>query len=157
MDMLVRLWKLDYDKFHSEEKVLLENRGVSVFRPLSPSFTKVQKFIMENFGEGWTSEATAGLYNNPVSLYVAAKNGEILGFGCYDATGKGIFGPTGVKESERGKSIGKIILYRCMEAMWNDGYAYSVIGSAGPEEFYSKFVDAKVIEDCQPGIYKRMI
>jgi len=85
---------------------------------------------------------------------VDAKN-EILGFACYNATGKGFFGPTGVKKKMRGQGIGSVLLWRCLESQWEQGYAYSIIGGAGPVDYYAKAVGATVIEDSNPGIYCR--
>jgi hypothetical protein len=35
-----------------------------------------------------------------------------------------------------------------------EGYAYAVIGWAGPQEFYARLVGATVIEGSEPGIYR---
>ena len=72
---------------------------------------------------------------------------EVVGFAVWDSNGKGIFGPTGVAESERGKGIGKAILLASMYAMKQDGYRYAIIGGAGkkPQGFYEKVLGAKVI------------
>ena len=37
--------------------------------------------------------------------------------------------------------------------MRNDGYAYAIIGGAGPVEYYTKALDAQVIDKSTPGIY----
>ena len=80
----------------------------------------------------------------------------VLGFACYDATAKDFFGPTGVMESQRGKGIGAALLIACMQAMAAEGYAYAVIGGAGPVAFYEKVVGATVIPDSVPGPYRDM-
>ena len=54
---------------------------------------------------------------------------EIVGFACYDATCMNFFGPTGVKESERGKGVGKALLLAALHAMKEQGYAYAIIGA----------------------------
>ena len=33
------------------------------------------------------------------------------------------------------------------------GYAYAIIGSAGPEDYYAKVCGAIAIPDSKPGIY----
>jgi hypothetical protein len=37
------------------------------------------------------------------------------------------------------------------------GYAYGIIGSAGPVEFYQKTVAAIVIPDSSPGVYTNLL
>ena len=38
-----------------------------------------------------------------------------------------------------------------------EGYGYAIIGWVGPAEFYAKVSGATVIEDSEPGIYRRML
>jgi predicted N-acetyltransferase YhbS len=92
---------------------------------------------------------------------VAVKNnprgngaGQLVGFGCYNATRKGMFGPEGVKPDHRGQHIGEALLLGCLHAMVHEGYAYAVIGWAGPKEFYAKAVGATLIEGSEPGVYR---
>ncbi len=157
-DMLVRLWKLDYNGFRKKQEEITGITGIRFVRVLSPNFKKVENFILKEFGEGWASETTAAFYKDPVSCFVAVDTeNELLGFACYNATGKGFFGPTGVKKEVRGQGIGSVLLWRCLEALWEQDYAYAIIGSVGPTEYYAKAVGATVIEDSCPGIYSRCI
>ncbi len=157
-DMLVRLWKLDYNSFRNTQEEITKAKGVRFLRVLSPNFKKVEAFITKEFSEGWASESTAAFYNDPISCFIAvdAKN-DIVGFACYNATGKSFFGPTGVKKSSRGQGIGSVLLWRCLESLWEQGYAYAIIGAVGPADYYAKAVGATVIEDSSPGIYYRSI
>ena len=156
-DMLVRLWKLDFNSARQRESEIGEREKVKFVRPLSPNFKKVEEYIEKEFGAGWASEATAALYNDPVSCFIAVDEGaeEILGFACYDATAKSFFGPTGVSEKARGRGIGSVLLWRCLEGLWDAGYAYGIIGSAGPVDYYANTVGATSIVDSSPGIYYR--
>ena len=81
----------------------------------------------------------------------------MIGFACHEATCKCFFGPTGVDESFRGMGIGTHLLFACLQDMKNAGYAYAIIGGAGPVEFYEKAVGAIVIEGSVPGVYKDML
>jgi len=56
-------------------------------------------------------------------------------------------------ESERGKGIGHVLLVACLQGLGEMGYAYAIIGGAGPTEFYEKSVGAVVIPDSTPGVY----
>jgi ribosomal protein S18 acetylase RimI-like enzyme len=157
-DMLVRLYDLQEDKSLFDK---LASEGISIKRALPPDRYEILEFIKKNFtaGKAWAGECEVALSRIPVSCYIAVKNKEIVGFGCYDATAKGYFGPTGVIESCRNKGIGKALLVKCLVSMREDGYGYGIIG--WPEthavKFYEKAVGAIVIEDSTNGIYKRMI
>ena len=157
-DMLVRLWKLDYNSFRNKQEEITTITGIRFMRVLAPNFKRVENFILKEFGEGWASETTAAFYKDPVSCFVAVDTeNELLGFACYNATGKGFFGPTGVKKKMRGQGIGSVLLWRCWEALWEQDSAYAIVGGAGPVDYYAKAVGATVIEDSSPGIYCRGI
>lgn len=81
----------------------------------------------------------------------------MIGFACYEATCRNFFGPTGVGQEARGKGVGTALLLACMHAMKADGYAYAIIGSAGPVDFYAQTLGAVKIENSTPGIYKGML
>lgn len=154
-DMLVKLYDLKDDPQLFEE---LASKGIKIKRALSPNRSKVLDFIRENFSQGWADECEAAFSNSPVSCYIAEKDGQVIGFACYDATEKDFFGPTGVKESERGHRIGSALLLKCLFALYAEGYAYAIIGSvSGARPFYEKIVNATVIEGSDIGIYSRMI
>ena len=155
-DMLVKLYDLRDDPTLFAR---LEADGIRIKQALSPDKHRVLAFIRENFGEGWASECDAAFANQPVSCFIAVKEKQVVGFGCYEATARDYFGPTGVREDMRGKGIGKAILLKCMAGLANLGYAYAIIGSAAATavEFYKKTVGAAEIEGSAPGVYARMI
>jgi predicted N-acetyltransferase YhbS len=70
---------------------------------------------------------------------------------------KGYFGPTGVAESARGIGLGKALLFKALEALRDDGYAYGVIGGVGPREFYEKACGAFEIPGSDPGIFADLL
>lgn len=52
---------------------------------------------------------------------------------------------------------GEALLVDALQAMAEQGYAYAIIGGAGPMQFYSKTVGAVKIEDSVPGIYRDIL
>jgi len=158
-DMLVKLYELPPAGPIIEA---LAAQGITIRRAIPPEKHKVVAWVQQEFGSRWASECDVAFAHHPVGCFVAVRESaegqkEILGFGCHDATCKNFFGPTGVKESERGKGIGKALLLSCLHAMRELGYAYAIIGGAGPTDFYAKVVSATVIEGSVPGIYRGMI
>ena len=153
-DMLVKLYELP------ELAPLIEDQrtsGVEIRRGIPPEKHVVVNWVRTTFSEAWASECEVAFSHHPVSCFVAIRNQAVVGFACYDATCKDFFGPEGVGEPERGKGIGKALLISCLQAMAGQGYAYAIIGGAGPVQFYAKSVGALVIEDSTPGIYRGML
>ena len=149
-DMLVNLLKLP-----ALDPLLLEMRekGVVIRRAQPYEMTAVRRFVEAGFALTWADEITVGLSNKPASVYIAIREGVLVGFGAYECTRRGFFGPTGVTESERGTGIGKALLIACLWGLREMGYVYGIIGGAGPTEFYARAVGATEIPDSVPGIY----
>ncbi len=124
---------------------------------LPPELHLVQGWVREHFSEYWVSEVTVAMAHQPPGCLIAVVEGELVGFACYDATARGFFGPTGVAENQRGKAIGLALFYHTLAAMKAQGYAYAVIGSAGPVEFYVKAVGAVPIEADRQDIYQGLL
>lgn len=153
-DMLVKLYELpDYSGLVNE----LKDAGVQIRPAFSFEKCIVCDWITAHFSASWSAEAGRGFAKTPISTIVAVDNGILLGFASYDCTALGFFGPTGVREDQRGRGIGKALLWASLKAMWDIGYGYAVIGGAGPLDFYSKAVGATVIEGSVPGIYRNLL
>ncbi len=153
-DMLVPLLKLSPLAPVLEE---MRAQGIVIRRAHSFEITPIRAFITEHFGANWADEVAPCYARQPITLYIALCEGKVVGFGAYEATRRNFFGPTGVAESERGKGIGKALLLACMWGFYEMGYAYGIIGGAGPVDFYAKTVGASVIPDSVPGIYTDLI
>jgi hypothetical protein len=153
-DMLVHLLKLP-----PVEPLLntLHEQGVTVRRARPFEIGAIRMFIEEHFSKGWADEVIPCYSRQPISLLIATRAGQVIGFAAYEATMRGFFGPTGVMEAERGKDIGKALLLASLWGMREMGYAYGIIGGAGPTEFYTKACGATVIPGSTPGIYTDML
>src|ERR1041385_7438534 len=153
-DMLVHLLKLP-----PLEPVMaqIKEAGVVIRRAQTFEITPVREFIHEYWGDGWADEIIPGYCNKPCTVFIATRHGKVIGFGAFECTRRGFFGPTGVAESERGTGIGKALLLACLWGMREMGYVYGVIAGAGPVDFYARCVGATVIPDSVPGIYEDML
>jgi predicted N-acetyltransferase YhbS len=149
-DMLVQLLKLEPVHPLIEQ---MRASGVIIRRAMAHEMSRVREFVEKAFGVAWADEITVAYSNKPISLFIAIRDGEIIGFGSYETTRRGFFGPTGVVPSERGKRIGKALLLSCLWGLREMGYAYAIIGGVGPVEFYAKHCGATVIPDSEPGVY----
>lgn len=149
-DMLARLYDLpDADPYEAR----VAAAGLRVRRAEPWDRIRFRKFATENFGELWSIEAERAFLHTPITAYVAIADREIAGFGVYECTRKGFFGPTGVREDLRGNGLGAVLLIRCLESMRELGYAYAIIGDPGPKKYYEKLVGATVIPNSTPGVY----
>lgn len=153
-DMLVPLLKLDDLAPYITD---MAQKGISIRRAMVADKRRITAWVEKQFGIRWASECEICFSRQPVSLFIAVKDDEILGFGCYEATSRNYFGPTGVLENQRGLGIGKVLLLSCMHGLREMGYVYAIIGGAGPVGFYEKTVGAAVIPDSVPGVYKDLL
>lgn len=153
-DMLVKL----YDLPEVERDIKrLGDEGIVIRRAMSSEKHLVVQWVGRMFGAGWASECDIAFGNSPVSCFVAAEKGKIVGFCCYETTGKNFFGPMGVAEPHRGRGLGRALTLSSLEAMAQMGYAYAIIGGVGPAEFYAKVAGAREIEGSSPGIYPHQL
>ena len=149
-DLLVNLLKLSPPKSISDD-------AVTIRRAQPFEITPVREFIEKNFSVAWADEVSVGFANKPVTVFIATRDGRVIGFAGYECTRKAFFGPTGVDISERGRGIGKALLMASLHGLRELGYVYAIIGAAGPVEFYQEAVGAIVIPDSEPGIYTDLL
>jgi predicted N-acetyltransferase YhbS len=127
--------------------------GVIIRRARPYEISLVRQFVEKHFNRRWADEISVGYSHKPVTVYIATRDGQVIGFGAYECTARGFFGPTGVAEAERGRGIGKALLIACLHGLEQLGYVYGIIGGVGPAEFYSAACGATLIPDSTPGIY----
>ena len=151
-DILVKLYELP-----NLDRSRTDAAGVTVRRPIAPEKHIVTDWIGQHFERAWVSEAERSFANQPITCFIAARDQELLGFACWDATALGVWGPTGVAEAARGKGVGAALLLATLHAMREQGYAYAVIGGAGPVEFYERIIGGIVIPGSWPGLYRGML
>jgi GNAT superfamily N-acetyltransferase len=148
-DVLVKLYELQ-----GTPRDILD---VEIRRPMPHEQGIVGQWIARTFSQGWADEFGCSFKTFPVTSLIALRNDKLVGFACYDVTCRGFFGPTGVLEAERGKGIGKELLLRSMFGLRELGYAYAIIGGAGPIDFFVRTLGAVPIPDSSPGIYPRKL
>ena len=144
-DLLVNLLKLPVPESSPQSFII---RRAQPFE-LSP----VREFVVANFSTAWADEISVGFARQPVTVFIATIERELVGFAAYECTRRGFFGPTGVAENAQGKGIGKALLLASLWGLREMGYVYAIIGAAGPVDFYQKTVGAIIIPDSEPGIY----
>ena len=148
-DLLVKLYSLPPAGAHPP--------GVEVRRGFTAEKRLVCDWVGAHFGAGWASECEAAFARLPVACFVALRQGQLLGFACYDATARGFFGPTGVAVSERKQGLGLALLLAALHDMASQGYAYAIVGRPESADFYRKHVSAIEIPGSNPGFYEGLM
>ena len=149
-DMLVNLLRLPPV---DEALEGLRAAGLVVRRARPWELTQVREFVRGNFSQAWADEISVGLVRQPLTVFVALREGRLVGFAAYECTRRNFFGPTGVLEEERGRGLGRALLLAALGGLRELGYAYAVIGGVGPADFYERAVGARLIPDSSPGVY----
>lgn len=155
-DMLVKLYELPGLASVQEE---MAAQNIMVRKCLAPEKHIVLWWIKKHFNPSWASEADKAFANHPITCLVAVdeKGEKIAGFACYESTMRNFFGPIGVLPAYRGRGVGKALFLESLYGLKNLGYAYCIIGGAGPVEFYARTAGAVLIEGSVPGIYRGLL
>ena len=119
--------------------------GLTIQVVTSTDIPDLMPFIIEHFGWDWYRHVQSYLLEyfgsnpHPMCILVARLDGEIVGF-CQQRQER--FGPFGVRVDCRGRGIGKILLFKCLEIMnaqsvyysyflWTDARAARLYANAG--------------------------
>src|SRR4051812_4712056 len=123
-DMLVQLLKLPPAQPVIDE---LRAQGIIIRRANAFEMSRVREFAQQ-WAITWADEVAIGFSRQPVSVFIAIHDGEVVGFCAYECTRRNYLGPMGVAESMRGKQIGKAVLLAALWGLVEMGYAYAIIG-----------------------------
>jgi GNAT superfamily N-acetyltransferase len=165
-DMLVRLYALPD---LAPEMSALRQAGIEVRQAHPSERGAIVGWVRSRFSDNWAEACEVALTGLPARCFIAVEKDSthqaspdpydlsmemLVGFACYDAVARGMLGPEGVHDQWRGRGIGKVLLLSCVHRMAAEGYAYAVVGWAGPTAFYERSVAATLIADSEPGIYR---
>ena len=151
MDRIVRLY--DLPKIDTQLN-RLKKEGINIRRAMAYEKSIVTDWVYKHFSKEWSDECSVSFSNHPISCFIATKEGEILGFACYESTCKNFFGPIGIDTSMRESGIGKALLLSSLYAMREMRYAYAIIGGGDRVEGFYESVGARKIEGSEIGIYR---
>lgn len=133
------------DDVHALMATRERNDGLSIGVVTSADIPELMPFIIEHFGWDWYRHVQSYLLayfggsSQQMCVLVARLNGEVVGF-CQQREER--FGPFGVRPDCRGKGIGKLLLFKCLERMnaksvfysyflWTDERAARLYATAG--------------------------
>jgi GNAT superfamily N-acetyltransferase len=126
-DLLVNLLKLPPLESESPEFIV---RRAQPFE-----LSALREFVSENFSVSWADEISMGFARQPVSVFVATAERELVGFAAYECTRRGFFGPMGVVDKAQHKGMGRALLLAALAGLRDLGT--SMQSSARPAQFAS--------------------
>jgi len=137
---------LDREFDTADDEKRLRNIGVTVRRASHKDDQLLDDFFNEQFGAAWRLEAALACDQDPPALHLALENDRIIAFSAHSSQNRewGFFGPMGTTPAARGKSIGRVLLRRCLNDLRAAGHRTSIIPWVGPIGFYAKHVNARV-------------
>lgn len=150
-DLLVRLYDLPPVEAHLKA---LDEKAIVVRRAMASEKSLVTAWVRNLFGDGWAGETDVAFARQPIACIIAASEGRMVGFACHDATCRNFFGPIGIDPVFRHQRIGQALLLSVLHDMARAGYAYAIVGGAGPMAFFEKSVGAFPIPGSTPGLYQ---
>ena len=90
----------------------------------------------------WVTEVSLALKRGTV--YVAGAGKRVEAFACAGGTHPGWFGPMGTAKAGRGRGLGRLLMWRCLEDLKAQGHAQARIPWVGPIPFYSRYAGARL-------------
>lgn len=149
MDMLVKLYRLPSIDIQTQ----CAAKDLVIRAPIGPECERIFRWVEQEFGLSWASEARVAMQNNPLSILIALQADSLIGFACYDATARGFFGPIGLIPRVHRLGVGSLLLLTTLQRMRTVGYGYAIVGKVGVPEFFRRVAGAAEIADSDPGIY----
>jgi len=153
-DLLVRLYDLPASAPVLER---LSANGIEIRRAIAVEKATITRWVGEHFSKEVSCECEIAFCRQPVACTIAVHGNTLCGFCCHGIVCPDFLGPLGVVPEWRKHNVGTALLLAGLDALRTQGYAYAIIGWAGPVAFFEKTVGAKIIENSEPGIYRGML
>jgi mycothiol synthase len=142
VDMTVDLVRANLDTQEAERALAQE--GIVLRRAEPREVPRVATFAAAEFSVSWQQELAEAQDYDPVPLFVALRDDEVLSFAAIDVTGPARFGPTGTRKDLRGRGLGGALLRLSLRALRERGETSADIGWVGPLAFYARTVGAQI-------------
>ncbi len=143
VNMCADLASQDFESTAAERE--LRANGIEVRRARPEDRASVAQ-LLDRHWPAWKPEVFATLTNDPISMHIACRRGDVLAFSAHEANnrGTGWFGPMGTDPDARGLGLGAVLLKRCLSDMKAMGYATATIPWVAPIGFYLHHVGAEI-------------
>lgn len=124
----------------------LAGDGITIRRASETDGERLDDFFTRQFGSSWRLEVELARRNDPPALHLAIENNRIIAFGAHSSQNRewGFFGPMGTAPEARGRSIGRVLLRRCLNDLRDAGHQTAIIPWVGPIGFYARHAGCRV-------------
>lgn len=121
------------------------NQVLEFRRARSNDLASLMSFLKGEW-PSWCEEVGPVFKRNPIPLFLAFEESNLVGFAAYDCQNEGIgwFGPMGTLPSARGKGVGQKLLHLVLEDLNKQGQNKAIIPWVGPVGFYQKHCGAEI-------------
>lgn len=128
------------------EEARLAGLGVVIRRATTHDGNLLDAFFARQFGPSWRLEAEMALRCDPPALHLAIESDQVIAFSAHSSQNRewGFFGPMGTTPEARGKSLGRVLLWRCLNDLRDAGHRTAIIPWVGPIGFYARHADCRV-------------
>ncbi len=141
VNMQVELDAHDWDTATQEAR--LAEEGVTIRRLRPDDRAAFSSWLEQQWNPVWQYEGLSSLENDPVSTFIATSQDRICAFASYNAAAlEGGFGPTGTEPALRGRGIGRVLFFHCMQDLRELGYRTAEVCWVGPIPFYARIAGA---------------
>ncbi|MEM1116376.1 MAG: GNAT family N-acetyltransferase [Bacteroidota bacterium] len=129
----------------SADEARLGAEGVTVRRATEADRPALARLLAATWPT-WQAETDRAYLRAPVSMHLALRDGDVLGFAAHDTNnvGTGWFGPMGTAEAARGLGIGGVLCRRCLADSRAQGLDRATIAWAAALPFYKRVAGADV-------------
>lgn len=137
---------LDQSFETAAEERRLADIGVRIRRATADDGDLLDAFFAGQFGPAWRLEAESACRRDPPALHLAIENHRIVAFSAHSSQNRewGFFGPMGTAPASRGKSLGRVLLWKCLNDLRDAGHRTAVIPWVGPIGFYARYAGCRV-------------
>ena len=120
--------------------------GTVVRRADRTDAQRLDAFFAGQFGPDWRYEVEMAFGVGPPALHLALRDGRVIAFSAHSTQNRewGFFGPMGTAPEARGRGVGRVLLWRCLNDLRAAGHASAVIPWVGPISFYARWAEARV-------------
>lgn len=120
--------------------------GITVRRAQRSDGALLDDFFADNFGPDWRYEVSLAFEIDPPALHLAIEENQLIAFAAHSTQNRewGFFGPMGTTPACRGRGVGRVLLWRCLNDLRAAGHASAVIPWVGPVSFYADAAGAVV-------------
>lgn len=135
------------DRFDvSPDEARLRALGVTVRRATRHDRTGLDEFFAKHFGDDWRFECALAELRDPPAVHVASRAERIIAFSAHSTQNQewGFFGPMGTAPAARRLGVGRVLLWHCLNDLYDAGHRTCVIPWVGPISFYHRWAGCRV-------------